>query len=522
MAENGTRNLLHARFVRFAGFSGGFAIVLGLLVLIGWTTEVDRLKRVIPGLISMNPMTAVCFVIAGVSLVLQYRSETQGSRRVAAGRSLGAIVAAIGLLVMGRYVFGWSLQLDQVLFSGQLPTDLPGIPNRMAPNTAFSCTLLGSGLFLGGLTTKRGTRPAEWFAVLCWLLSLAALAGYVYQVEFLYGLARHVPMALHTALGLHFLSMGLLFSRPGLGMMRIIAGDSPGGLLMRRLFPLIVPVFIVLGCLQVEGQRRGLFEAEPGIAITTVTSVAISGLLILWCARFLQQADLDRKRVERERERFFTLSKALEEHASDALDDTGRSYIDRVRKAADRMGELIDDLLNLSRLTRAKMNVETVDLSEIARSLVAEYRAADPAREVETVIAPDIRVLGDPALLRVLLDNLLGNAWKFTAKNPAARIEVGGTTGGEGKTVCHVRDNGVGFDPRYSNKLFGAFQRLHSQAEFPGTGIGLATVQRIVSRHGGEVRAEGEINHGATFSFVLGTRSSDEKQNHTAGGGQSG
>ncbi len=196
-------------------------------------------------------------------------------------------------------------------------------------------------------------------------------------------------------------------------------------------------------------------------------------------------------------------AQALEEHTADTLDPKGRGYLERVQQAAGRMGQLIDDLLKLSRLTRAEMKMEAVDLGRIAQELVTGYRAAEPERKVEILIAPDLWVRGDAALLRILMDNLIGNAWKFTSKHPAGRIEIGSTPEDGGKRFCHVRDNGVGFDKRYVHKLFGAFQRLHSQGEFPGTGIGLATAHRIIRRHGGRIRAEGEINHGATFGFTL-------------------
>ena len=198
-------------------------------------------------------------------------------------------------------------------------------------------------------------------------------------------------------------------------------------------------------------------------------------------------------------------AQALETHAAGALDAKAQGYLQRVQHAAERMGQLIDDLLKLSRLTRAEMKMETVDLGLIAKSLVAGYRSAEPRREIEIIIVPNLWVRGDAALLRILLDNLIGNAWKFTSKNSAARIEIGCLPEPSGKLFCFVRDNGVGFDNRYAHKLFGAFQRLHSQVEFPGTGIGLATVHRIVRRHGGQVRAEGEINRGATFGFTLET-----------------
>lgn len=196
-------------------------------------------------------------------------------------------------------------------------------------------------------------------------------------------------------------------------------------------------------------------------------------------------------------------AQALEEHPGAVFDDTGRGYLQRVRNAADRMGQLIDDLLQLSRLSRAEMHVEPVDLSALAASVIDELRQLEPERRVEVVVAPDVLVQGDARLLRILLQNLLGNAWKFSARNPQARIEFGIRYSAANPPACFVRDNGVGFDMRYSRKLFGAFQRLHAQTEFPGTGIGLATVQRIISRHDGRIWAEAEPNRGATFHFLL-------------------
>jgi len=179
-----------------------------------------------------------------------------------------------------------------------------------------------------------------------------------------------------------------------------------------------------------------------------------------------------------------------------------RGHLDRVRAASQRMAGLIDDLLGLSRVTRAELRRERVDLSALAQSVAAELQEADPKREVEFAIAPGLVVEADPHLLRLVLENLLGNARKYTAKRPHARIEFGATER-DGRLAYYVRDNGAGFDMAYAGKLFGAFQRLHSAAEFEGTGIGLATVQRIIHRHGGRVWAEGVVGEGATFSFTL-------------------
>jgi PAS domain S-box-containing protein len=191
----------------------------------------------------------------------------------------------------------------------------------------------------------------------------------------------------------------------------------------------------------------------------------------------------------------------LEDHAQ-SLDADGRDYLRRVRAATQRMSQLIDDILNLARVSRAQMTRATVDLSEMARAVVAELQKTEPDRQVEIDITGGLSIEGDAHLLRVVLDNLLANAWKFTSKQKQARIEFG-SAGANGSRAFYVRDNGAGFDMTYASKLFGAFQRLHGTGEFPGTGVGLATVQRIINRHGGRIWAEAEVDKGAIFRFTL-------------------
>ena len=195
-------------------------------------------------------------------------------------------------------------------------------------------------------------------------------------------------------------------------------------------------------------------------------------------------------------------SQALLEDYSGKLDEEGQDYLNRVRRATQRMGALIDDLLTLSRVTRSEMKRETVDLSAIAKVVAPELKETQPECQVEFAITEGLTANGDERLLRVVLENLLGNAWKFTNKHPRAKIELN-TAQHDGKLAYFVHDDGAGFDPAHADKLFGAFQRLHSESEFSGTGIGLATVQRIIRRHGGAVWAEGGIEQGATFYFTL-------------------
>jgi signal transduction histidine kinase len=209
-------------------------------------------------------------------------------------------------------------------------------------------------------------------------------------------------------------------------------------------------------------------------------------------------------------------SLALLEDYGESLDDGGRQFLGYVRESAQQMGRLIDDLLALSRVTRSNFSREPVDLSALAAAVAGHLERTQPQRRVEWVIAGGLSAQGDPRLLRIALENLLGNAWKFTGKCNAARIEVGVRRAADGQPEFFVADNGAGFDPAYSAKLFGVFQRLHNVEEFEGTGIGLATVQRIVHRHGGAIHAHGEVDKGASFHFTLGGDGQEPPGNHIA------
>jgi signal transduction histidine kinase len=230
-----------------------------------------------------------------------------------------------------------------------------------------------------------------------------------------------------------------------------------------------------------------------------------------------ESAQAERLAVERELESFsYTVShdlrapirvvegfaKILKEDYAHALDRIGNDHLDRVLGAAARMNGMIDALLALSQLTAKPIAAQPVNLSQLAQYIVEDLRRQSPQRRVEVRIQDGLTVQGDPTLMRVVLENLLGNAWKYSARSDPSRIELGAAQDG-GRWVYHVRDNGAGFDMRFADRLFGVFQRLHSANDFPGTGVGLATVQRIVRRHGGQIWAESEVGAGACFYFTL-------------------
>lgn len=201
--------------------------------------------------------------------------------------------------------------------------------------------------------------------------------------------------------------------------------------------------------------------------------------------------------------RIDNFSRAVLESQGDRVDESGRRFLSRIREASQHMSQLIDDVLYLSRVTRADLREQNVDLSSIAALILTRLQESEPARKIEVKIRPGVIVTGDGQLLRIALENLLENSWKFTGRQPDTRIEFG-VTQPSGEPTYFVRDNGAGFDMTYADRLFGPFQRLHPQDEFPGSGIGLATVQRIIHRHGGRVWAEGLVGQGATFQFTLG------------------
>jgi len=245
-----------------------------------------------------------------------------------------------------------------------------------------------------------------------------------------------------------------------------------------------------------EDQRRMTAEFEERVRERTVQLQAAIGEL----EAFSYSVSHDLRAPLRSIAGF---SQALIEDAGPSLSADARDDIARIVAASRRMDHLINDLLTLSMMTRAEMTRESVDVTELANRIIAELADTSPTRAVAATVAPGMVAHGDPRLMRVVLENLLTNAWKFTSRRERACIEVGQTEADDASPVFFVRDNGVGFDPAFADKLFGPFQRLHDAVEFPGTGIGLATVRRIVLRHGGRVWAESRPGQGACFYFTL-------------------
>ena len=291
------------------------AFVVGTAVLIGWFGDFDLLKRGGPGLVAMNPMTAVLFLFAALSLWLQVGGarglEAPAEAAQPWARLAALVIVVVGLLRLTGYLFDSDIGIDRWLFADRLAAAHGPLPNRVAPNTAFNFVGLGFALLLLDRTTRGNRRPAEPLAIIVALVSLLALIGYAYGVHQLYGVGHYIPMALPTA-GLFFLfALAILYARPTSGLMGVFTRASAGGMTARRVLPAMVGSMFVLGWLRLEGERQGLYGAEFGVAVYTVAIIAILCTLVWWSAISLDRSEARRRQVEQERERFFAVTPDL-------------------------------------------------------------------------------------------------------------------------------------------------------------------------------------------------------------------
>ena len=510
-------------------------IALGAIVHLGWALDYRPLMSVSAGLVAMNPLTATAFVLAGLSLWLGLTRPCSRPAQTASA-ACAVFVVVLAALRLAGYT-GLDPGLDRLLYSDRL--DAEAIPNRMAPNTAVAFLLSGLGLLPLRSSRRRLVVTTQVLVLIVLAIAVVTLCGYAYSAGSLVRVQSFIPMALHTAAGFAALSVGILCARPRAGLLADVLAEESGGRIARKLLPVVVSVPLLLGWFRIRGEQAGLYDSATGTGLMVAAWVVAFGAIVWWQSRALNRADAKRSRAEteiaelnralqrhateteasnRELEAFSysvshdlraplrsitSFSQALLEDHSASLDEEGRDYLQRVVRGGQRMADLIEDMMVLSRITRDEMARRPVDLSATAREMVDELAREEPDREVAVEVQPGLVAEADPKLLRIMIENLLANAWKFTAGRPEPRIEFGAMPDGNGRRVFYVRDNGAGFDMEHAGRLFTPFQRLHSEAEFPGTGIGLATVQRVVRRHGGKVWAEGRVRHGATFYFTI-------------------
>jgi signal transduction histidine kinase len=524
---------------RGATVLGCIALALSLTAIVGWLIGEQGLRSITDGHADMKANAAVALALAATALLIQ-ASGASGRRMRRLSLALAVIVGAIGLVTLLEWLTGLDPGIDQLLFGdvARVGADHPG---RMAPGTAIALLLISTSIVL----TALGRRPL--LRQLCQLgagvVGLVALLGYASHFPGLYGFSAATRMALPTALALLAIGAGMLAAQPRSGPMAYVARLSPGARMGIRLLPAVIVIPTTLALLRLAGTNLGLFDAATGSWLVYVSTIGLFCWLIVVYARGLDAAEEKRRvdvaeqhrqveelnatleqRVQQQTSELqaanheleaFAYSLAhdlraplraiggfgarLERRHGDQLGDGGLELLARIRAASGRMGDLIDAMLLLSEVTRRRLSFMPIDLAEIAHQVVDELRAEDETRRVQIEIQDGLFVLGDEQLLRILMRNLLENAWKFTAHREDARIEVKRADPG----VFAISDNGAGFNMDFADLLFKPFSRLHREDEFPGTGFGLTTAERIALRHGGAVWGWGAPDAGATFYIKL-------------------
>lgn len=547
MGRVAARGEAASRIRRWALGLGVFAALIGCVGLAGWIFGVEALKSVLPGAASMKANTAAAMLAEGLALAL-VASGFRNCRGVAI--ALAGAAAALGAFTLLEFVLGISFGIDEALARDVGRGGLPYLPGRMAPTTALNFVLLGIAVPLAGSTSRIASRAADSLAIPASLIALLSLLGNMFRVPADSPVTFHTTQqAVHTAAGFLALSCGALLVNARRGALRVIAAPGSAGFMARRMLPGALAVPVAGGLAILLGQRAGWYGAQFSSAAVVVAVIAAMSAATSLLANRLAVLDARRRKAERSlarlnrqlesgvRQRTAQLSAAnaeleafcysishdlrgplqtIDGFAAAALEEGGeaaKGHLRRVRSSAKQMGEVLERLLELSRLSRAQMQPGPVDLSGLAQEVTEQIATATPGRVVTLKIKPGLAAWGDTPLLRVLLRNLLENAWKFTVATPTARVEFGATGSGE----FFVRDNGAGFDPEAArDRLFRPFHRLHDDARFPGHGIGLATARRIVERHGGKIRAEGEPGKGATLFFSLSEENPLARQDHPA------
>lgn len=527
-----------------AAVAGALSAVTGAAVLAGWFLDVAALKSVLPGAIPMKANTAFCFVLAG--LALWWLSKTlAGNRALARQASLtcATVVTLAGSVTLVEAFSGWDLGVDGLLFR-KLPGAVTAAnPGGMATTTALNFLLLGAALLLLN-GSQRWARAAQWLALTAGLFGFAALLAYGYGVEAVTSGQHHgMPMALSSAAIFVIFSAGVLCLRPDCGVTALLAGDQAGSVLARRLLPVTLIVMPLLGWLRLRGEQANLYSAEYGIGLMVGASVLILSAVVAWNARSLNQAEAERRRAEeriqqftaelqrsnRELEHFAyvsshdlqeplrtvaSFSQLLAARYHGKLDQDADEFIQFIVDGAKRMQTLINDLLFYSRIGTRGKPFEPVDLTHELRGVLSDLDFAIGDSGAVVSHDPLPVVTGDDGQLRQLLQNLVGNALKFRRPGEPPQVRISAARNGS-EWRFDVRDNGIGIDPQYFERVFIIFQRLHGRDDYPGTGIGLAVCKRIVERHGGRIWVDSEPGRGSTFHFTLPAEHASHDQRRT-------
>lgn len=509
---------------------------ISIMVLLGWQFDIDFLKRLIPGLVAMNPATAIGFILSGIAIIIHQKSQAQNSINLSKVFSL--LVFLIGLSCLLTNLFDVSGGMDQWFFYEKLEHETTGIRNRMAPNTAFNFILSGMALFFLSSDKEKIYKGAQILTLLTAFISLLSCIGYIYGVRAFYGVLTYIPMALNTAFNFLLISISILLSSIDKGIMEDLTDNYVGSAIARKLIPAIIAIPVILGVIIIYGESSGLYGLHFGMALFTAANIIIIIYLIKKIQTSVNIADKARHEVEKklietnvrltenthtletlntELEAFaYSIShdlktpliaiegfaKLLEEDYKIALGKEGGENLNAIINGATKMRTLINDLLEFSHIQRKELQNAPCHMETIVRKIIKDQELSLNKKDYQINITHLYDCYGDSTMLEQVWANLISNAIKYSSKKEKPHIEIGSYK--DDKEITYfIKDNGDGFDMKNSAKLFLVFQRLHTQSEFEGTGLGLAIVHKIITRQGGRVWAEAKKNEGASFYFSL-------------------
>lgn len=510
-------------------------ISISVATLAGWQFDIDSLKRVIPGLVAMNPLTALLFIFYGIAFICMY-SESQLYKTT--GMIVLGVTAFMASIKIGQYIENQQFGIDTLLYEAKLKKDIKyNVSNRMSITTAISFLIHTISLYLYTRRKAWVKNLAGNILILGIFISLLSLIGYIYQVDIHYSLLKRFPMAPHSAMNFMLMSIALLLANADTGIVKEIFSPYTGGILAQKLLPAIIIVPVVLGLLLLVGSWTRLYGPDFRIALHTVGVIILMVTILLNMIRPLNRADAARAAAENElkeaknlieihakkldegaqelAEFSYTISHnlrtplralngyaslLLEKHHAD-MDEESKHMLNALQQNAWKMGQLMDDLLTFIRIGRMEIASKPIDMNVLVKKVINDLQKfiTEPS---EISIAPLPKTTGDYGLIRLVYQHLISNAIKYSTTKNSLQISIGAHLQ-DGKTIYFVQDKGIGFDMRHYDKLFGLFTRLHQEHEFKGMGTGLAVTQRIIHRHGGDIWAQSAPGEGACFYFTL-------------------
>lgn len=538
-------------------FIGLFTAVIGIVVIIGWYFDVTAVKSVLPGYESMKVNTAISFILSGIILFLLVIDKWQPVVRL-----LCLFIIGMALASLSQRIFKYNLGIDQFLIPEDETT--AAFPGRPAVATSF-CFILLSLAYLSIKSRKISLQIFSQYCLhAVTLIVFVALVGYLYMIPTLYKMTFITSIAMHTAFLFFILSISATLINNELGITGLFTGKKTGNTISRLLFPQMIVVFLVLGYIRLIAHRYHLISVEFGIALHVITSIIIVLFLVWRNAAGLNLIDDQKKRGENEilrinrnlettikelthiREKLdnkvkelVNTNKELEtfnfisshhlqeplrkirtfvsvllEEEERNLSANGKRYLMRMSDTSKKMQKLIEDLLAYARIRKSPQIFEKTDLNEIVENVVSELKEIIEEKNVEIKTSGLCSANVIPFQFHQLVSNLVSNSIKFADQSRRlqiiinCKIEQGinlNTNLSRGVNYCHITiaDNGIGFDPKYNERVFEIFERLHGSDKYPGTGIGLAICKKIAENHGGLITATGELNQGARFDIYI-------------------